>query len=119
MPVEASVEVPELVQESRRQHLVHAGVQPLVQNCRQKRTAALVAVQLKVEGGQEVVEGIPVNGGLVNPGEGDSFSPSISACSQKMQASGNLSGPPRPSPPSCSLCSSSQRLCEMPVSSWI
>lgn len=45
--------------------------------------------------------------------------PSMSACSQKMQGSGYLSGPPSPSPPFCPLCSSSQRLWGMPVSSWI
>lgn len=36
-----------------------------------------------------------------------------------MQGSGYLSGPPSPSPPSCPLCSSSQRLWGTPVSLWI
>lgn len=47
------------------------------------------------------------------------FLPLTSARSQKMQASGYLSGPPSPSPPSCPLCSASQLLWGMPVSSWI
>lgn len=108
--IEADVEVSELFDKPGGQHVVYTAVQPRVESWRGE-------MHDKCSGSIWWTRPVPFFFNLQKWTHPPSL-PFVSACSQKMQGSGYLRGPPSPPPPSWPLCSSSQWLCGTPVSSW-